>query len=174
MNTVKTLSAAVALGLASLPGLAGALTTEQVIDAQKTWGEGIVRIGEVWSEQGDYREAAADHIRTLYAYDHGTVLFKPTLAAEDQFRGSYDEALSYFVGGGIAEDGGFAIKPWTDVRWENEGIIVDGDSALAMGNYYFTQTDGTVVKVEYTFGYMVDEDGDLRINLHHSSLPFTP
>lgn len=174
MHAVKTLSVAVLLGLASLPAVADTLTADQVVAAQKTWGEGIVRIGQVWSEQGDYREAAAEHIRELYAYDHGTVLFKPTLAAEDQFRGSFDEALSYFIGGELAEDSGFAITPWTDVRWENEGIIVDSDSALAMGNYYFTRTDGTVAKVEYTFGYMVDEDGDLRIKLHHSSLPFSP
>jgi len=27
--------------------------------------------------------------------------------------------------------------------------------------------------VEYAFGYVLDDDGDLKINLHHSSLPFS-
>ena len=40
-----------------------------------------------------------------------------------------------------------------------------------MGNYFFTAPDGTEAKVEYTFGYAVDEAGELRIQLHHSSLP---
>ena len=42
-----------------------------------------------------------------------------------------------------------------------------------MGNYFFTDTDGNEVKVEYTFGYMLDDQGSLRINLHHSSVPFS-
>lgn len=49
--------------------------------------------------------------------------------------------------------------------------IIDGDSALAMGNYFFTGPDGAEVKVEYTFGYKADGNGDLRIRLHHSSMP---
>jgi len=100
----------------------------------------------------------------------------PTLAAEDQFRGDFDGALSYFVGTEGTEDNGFAIAPYTDVRWENEGTVVDedGDMAVAMGNYFFTGTDGNETKVEYSFGYTKDEDGNLKIVLHHSSLPFSP
>ena len=72
----------------------------------------------------------------------------------------------------MKEDNGFALAPYTKVRWENEGIITDDDSAIAMGNYFFTKTDGSEVKVEYTFGYVRDEEGNVKINLHHSSLPF--
>ena len=45
------------------------------------------------------------------------MLFKPTLAADVQFRGTFDEALSYFVAsnGVCGEDSGFAIKGWTAV-----------------------------------------------------------
>ena len=102
------------------------------------------------------------------------MLCKPTLASADQFRGTFDEALSYFVGGSIEEDGGFAIAPYTDVRWENEGTTITGDVALAMGNYFFTKTDGSEIKVEYTFGIEQMEDGALKIVLHHSSLPYMP
>jgi len=43
-----------------------------------------------------------------------------------------------------------------------------------MGNYFFTGTDGDETKVEYSFGYTKDEDGNLKIVLHHSSLPYSP
>ena len=49
---------------------------------------------------------------------------------------------------------------------------MDGGMAMAMGNYFFTAPDGNEQKVEYSFGYIVDAAGELRIALHHSSLPF--
>ena len=153
------------------------ITGAEVEAAQQAWGEGIVKIGGVFTEEGDYRQAAADHINEFYAYEESdTVLFKPTLAAEDQFRGTFEGALSYFVGAEGSEDKGFALAPYTAVRWENEGTVIDedGDKAIAMGNYYFTGTDGGETKVEYTFGYMKDDNGDLKITVHHSSLPFDP
>lgn len=150
------------------------ITKADVAEAQQAWGEGIVTIGKAFSEGDDYTEAAEEHIERFYAYGSHPVLFKPTLAAEEQFRGDFDGALSYFVGGSIDEDNGFAIAPYTDVRWENEATYVDSDSAMAMGNYYFTQTSGEEVKVEYSFGYVRDNEGDLKIVLHHSSLPYAP
>lgn len=151
------------------------ISKQEVLDAQKTWGEGIVTIGKAYSEDGDYVAAARKHIETLYGYDMGEVLFKPTLAAEKQFRTTFEGALSYFVGGNekYPEDHGFAIKPWTNVRWESTGIITEGNMAVAMGNYYFTPADGSdEVKVEYTFGYTKDKDGNLKIILHGSHLPY--
>ena len=50
-------------------------------------------------------------------------------------------------------------------------MLIHGSTAQAMGNYFFTDPDGNEVKVEYTFGYVQDEAGALRINLHHSSMP---
>ncbi|MEM8739642.1 MAG: hypothetical protein AAGG38_14360 [Planctomycetota bacterium] len=169
MKSLITAFAAVVCFSGSL-AYAEAITTAEVEAAQRGWGEGIVKIGQA----DDPREAANAHLDEFYAYDHGQVLFKPTLASEDQFRGTKKEALSYFIGGDLDEDSGFALAPYTDVKWENEGIITDGDSALAMGNYYFTKTNGDVVKVEYSFGYVKDDEGNLKINLHHSSLPYTP
>lgn len=150
-----------------------AITAEEVAAAQKAWGEGIVAIGKTFTDEGDFKAAADEHIKKFYAYGpDATVLFKPTLTSDDQFRETFDEAMSYFIGTEGTEDKGFAIKPWTAVRWENNGTIVDSDSAMAMGNYYFTDTDGNDTKVEYSFGYVRDENGDLKINLHHSSVPF--
>ncbi|MEM8748919.1 MAG: phosphoribosyl-AMP cyclohydrolase [Pseudomonadota bacterium] len=177
---MKAIAITAALALAAPAAMAGtdksnaSLTPERVTELKKAWGEGIVKIGSIHTEGGDYKAAAREHIEQFYAYGDEKVLFKPTLASGDQFRGTFDEALSYFVGGKIAEDGGFAIAPYTDVRWENEGTIINGDTALAMGNYYFTKTDGSEVKVEYTFGLEKMDDGDLKIVLHHSSLPYSP
>ena len=150
------------------------ITKADVAAAQKAWGEGIVAIGAAYTAGEDYVAAASDHVREFYAYGSSDVLFKPTLASADQFRGDFDQALSYFVGGIVEEDKGFALAPYTNVRWENEGTIIDGKTAMAMGNYFFTNTSGDEVKVEYSFGYTASEEGDLKIILHHSSMPFTP
>tara|TARA_A200000159_G_scaffold108905_1_gene101709 strand:+ start:562 stop:1029 length:468 start_codon:yes stop_codon:yes gene_type:complete len=149
------------------------ITREGIEKAQQAWGEGIVAMASAHLEEGDYVGIARNHVETLYAYGMSTVLFKPTLAAVEQFRPTFEQALSYFVASNNAcpEDKGFAIKGWTKVRFENTDIILDGSTALAMGNYFFTPPKGEEVKVEYTFGYMLDDAGALRINLHHSSMP---
>ncbi|MEM0984695.1 MAG: phosphoribosyl-AMP cyclohydrolase [Pseudomonadota bacterium] len=153
---------------------AAAITEADVIAAQTEWGEGIVAIASTHTAGGDFAARATEHIDTLYAYGVTPVMFKPTLAADDQFRETFDEALSYFIGREGTEDKGFAISGWTNVRWENNGIYTSADTAMAMGNYFFTRPDGGETKVEYTFGYILDDAGDLKINLHHSSLPFDP
>ncbi len=168
---VSGLSVAALLLSVSVAAQSQTITNAQIEAAQAAWGEGIVAIGQAFTNDQDYSAAATDLINRLYAYGKSPVAFKPTLASDDQFRGSFDEALSYFVGGDIEEDKGFAIRPWTNVRFDNEEIIINGSQAIAMGNYFFTTTDGEDVKVEYSFGYMLDGD-DLRINLHHSSLPY--
>merc|ERR1719499_2198870 len=152
----------------------GSVTRDMVIVAQKQWGDGIVRIATAKINGEDFEQVAHDHITELYGYGNGSVLFKPTLAAEMQFRSSFEGALSYFVATNnhSAEDTGFAIKNWTTVTFENEEIITSGRTAMAMGNYFFTNLAGTRVKVEYSFGYMLDAAGKLRINLHHSSMPY--
>ena len=150
------------------------ITEAEVLAAQKAWGEGIVAIGKAFTDHGDYAAAAQKHLDTLYGYDAGPVLFKPTKAAEDQFRETEEQALSYFVKGIVPEDKGFAINPWTNVRFDNHQIVLDGPMAIAMGNYYFTDPKGTETKVEYVFGYKKADDGRVLITLHHSSLPYAP
>ena len=174
MRNLKALSvSAIAMAIAT-SAAAGGVSEESVVEAQKAWGEGIVAIAAAHTAGEDFEGRAKEHIDTLYAYGATDVMFKPTLASEDQFRETFEEALSYFIGTEGSEDSGFAIKGWTNVRWENNGIFTHGDAATAMGNYYFTGPDGTETKVEYSFGYVADADGNLKINLHHSSLPYAP
>jgi hypothetical protein len=150
------------------------ISKEQVAAAQKAWGDGIVRIAKAHSAGENFEQVARDHIETLYAYGLVPVLFKPTQAAAIQFRSTFDQAMSYFVATNnvCPEDNGFAIKAWTAVRFENVDVLIRGDSAMAMGNYFFTTPEGEEVKVEYSFGYVPDTEGNLKIALHHSSYPY--
>ena len=44
--------------------------------------------------------------------------------------------------------------------FDNHQIDLNGNIAIAMGNYYFSSSaDGSISKVEYTFGYRKCEDG---------------
>ncbi|KAJ8612855.1 hypothetical protein CTAYLR_002027 [Chrysophaeum taylorii] len=163
------------------------ITFDDVDTCLQVWSDGIVTIGSVYQDGGDYTAAAKTHINDLYAYDvvedPNSVLFKPTLASEVPFRPTFGGALSYFVAdpseeGYIDEDNGFAIAPYTAVRYEIPGVFIDSDSATAMGEYWFTGLDGNETKVEYTFQYMMNSDPTtdckLKIVTHHSSLPYTP
>ena len=158
------------------------VTEEEVLEVQSKWAGAIKNISKIYKEGGDYVAAAGESAGELYAYGHHDVLFKPTKAAEYQFRPTPEEAMSYFIGGkqvedGYEEDGGFAInggKGFADCLYDNHKVDLVGGIGLAMGNYYFTcATTGDVSKVEYTFGYRRCEDGKVRIFLHHSSVPFT-
>ena len=81
---------------------------------------------------------------------------------------------TFFIDGKIKEDSGFALKPWSKIRFGEQKMIIRHDFAIAMGNYYFTEEGQTSeLKVEYTFGYVKDTTGKIRISLHHSSLPYS-
>ena len=150
-----------------------AIREEDVLSIQKEWADSIISIGKIFLNKGNYRLEAEKTLKKLYAFDISNVLFKPTFASQNQFRNSFEDALSYFVGGNIEEDNGFAIKPWFKIRFSENKIVISRDNAIAMGNYYFTSVEDkkNETKVEYTFGYIKDKKGNLRINLHHSSIP---
>ena len=151
------------------------ITQEEVKKIQNTWGEGVVKIGSLKNNRIECEKFTSEFLDNLYAFEIGNVLFKPTKCAIEQFRPTKSEALSYFIAGddrACNEDKGFAIQPWTKVRFENSGFILEEDRALSMGNYFFTDLNGDEAKVEYTFGYKLI-DGKLKIDLHHSSFPYT-
>ena len=150
------------------------ITENQVIEAQNAWGNGVVKIGSLKEDRVECKKFASEFLDHLYAFEVGYVLFKPTKCAIEQFRPTKSEALSYFIAGedrACKEDKGFAIQPWTKVRFENTGFILEENRAIAMGNYFFTDLGGNEAKVEYTFGYKL-VSGELKIDLHHSSFPF--
>ena len=149
-------------------------TTEfEIIKSQELWAQNVIEIGNLYNKNDDYKKKAGVFVKQFYAFDLGEVLFKPTLASEKQFRYTYEDAVSYFIGGSISEDKGFALKPWKKINFGERKIIILKEIALSMGNYFFQTFDGCdAVKVEYTFGYVKDNDNNLLINLHHSSIPY--
>tara|TARA_E500000331_G_scaffold319531_1_gene332324 strand:+ start:94 stop:555 length:462 start_codon:yes stop_codon:yes gene_type:complete len=150
------------------------ITENKIIEAQKKWGDGIVKIGALMNDASACIEFTTSFINSLYDFKNSEVLFKPTKASKEQFRPKAEMALSYFLGGKNSycnEDDGFAMKPWIGVEFKNSGFIFEGNRAIAMGNYFFTDLKGSRLKVEYTFGYKL-LNGKLVIDLHHSSLPY--
>lgn len=150
------------------------VTQAQVLEAQDEWAKGVVKIGSLKDKRQECEDYTSAFLDSLYAFGAKDILFKPTKCAVQQFRPTKPEAFSYFIAGETKtydEDTGFAVTPWTAVRFENTGIILENKRAVAMGNYFFTDLDGGETKVEYTFGYTVVE-GELKIDLHHSSIPY--
>ena len=150
------------------------MNIQEIEKAQEKWGNGIVKIGELKDTIKECRMFTLDFISKMYDYENGIVQFKPTKASDAQFRGDVKSALSYFIGSDsdFSEDKGFALNPWVKVDFENNSINIINDIAIAMGNYFFLDNNGDKTKVEYSFVYKKNDKGDLKIILHHSSLPF--
>ena len=150
------------------------ITSAEITALQVAWGEGLVAISTAYAEGADYATIAQGVLDTLYGYVDGTVLFKPTIAQEVPFRFTEASAASYFIGGSIAEDTGFALNPWTNVRFGDDGsYIINGETALWMGSVFLTNDTGEEIRVEKSLGLYRDQAGDVRIQLHHSSVPFS-
>ena len=148
---------------------------EKIKKAQKRWSDGIINIGKYYLEKKDYIALTDKFIEELYSFKEGKVLFKPTKVSKKQFRKKKSEFISYFIGHNKIsdEDEGFAIEPWKDVQFDNFDFMVLENIIISMGNYFFTNYHGEKTKVEYSFGYILDEkEGELKIIFHHSSVPY--
>lgn len=154
------------------------ITVAEVEAAQRAWCGALVGIATEYDTKGQVaaKAMATKVIDSAYAYNMGPVLFKPTLTVAPQtFRTTADGALAYFVGGdrSYPADTGFALKGWRKCESANAGIVITGNSAISMGNVSMWDTKGAMTKVDKTWGYVRGPDGQLRIVLHHSSLPYT-
>jgi len=148
------------------------ITKKDVMSAQEAWGDAVVKIGKADSDEA--YKLAKKIAASAYAFDLGPIMFKPTLAAETPFRPDLEGSVSYFVSGNekYAEDKGFALKPWSNVRFDNHTVKFFENIAIAMGHYYFTGPDGKETKVEYTKGYVKLPDERVLIFLQDSSMPY--
>ena len=153
------------------------MVNKEIIDlvtaTQQKWGNLVIEIGNAYKKNESLENLTSDLLHNIYAFNHCEVLFKPTLAKNNQFRTTKDEFLSYFLGQNKVcdEDSGFAIKGWKSIEFQNYKITEQNNQLLAMGNYYFKDSEDKVLKVEYTFGFIKVSNEELKINLHHSSLP---
>lgn len=153
------------------------ITEQQVLNAQQGWCNGLLAISKAYSTGGfsAAETLAVKVIDQAYGYQYGAVAFKPTLAQYPQtFRGTKAGALAYFVGGNpsFPNDKGFAIKPWQKCSIRNQVIQLHGDLAITMGNVDLIDSSGKLTTVDKTWAFMREPDGEIRIVLHHSSLPF--
>jgi hypothetical protein len=175
-----------ALGLASASALAFSptvvntnITEADVKAAQDGWGKALIQISDDYANGGlaKAKATATAVLNGAYGYNMGVVLFKPTLThGEQTFRTTQAGALAYFVGDDRAfpNDSGFALKGWKKYEYRNAGVFINGDMALTQGHVILTDKDGKVTTVDKTWAFKKDDKGQLRIVLHHSSLPFQP
>ena len=148
---------------------------EKIKKAQKKWADGIINIGKYYLEKKDYIALTDNFIEKLYSFKYDKVLFKPTKVIKKQFRKQKNEFISYFIGHNKVsdEDKGFALEPYKSIQFENFDFSVFENIIIAMGNYFFTNYEDEKIKVEYSFGYFLDEkDNELKIIYHHSSVPY--
>jgi len=182
MMTHKPLLVTLACALLSFtsavakPTAPAGITQEEVDAAQKAWGAALLDISASY-RKGGIAEAESKASKVLdhaYGYNLGPVLFKPTLTtAPNTFRTTREGALAYFVGNNAKfPDKGFALKPWVKYEFENAAVQLHGDLALTMGKVRLTDDSGKVTEVDKTWGFKKDDQGKLRIVLHHSSLPY--
>ena len=145
-----------------------------VSSTQQKWADIILEIGKAYNKKQKLENLVFELLHNVYAFNHCDVLFKPTLAKHTQFRSTKEEFISYFLGQNkvCEEDNGFAIKNWKSIKFENYKIIQHDNFLLSMGNYFFEDEKNNILKVEYTFGFIQLNENELRINLHHSSLPY--
>ncbi len=168
--TAETVSKETAL-VGTLPDTGVEITLDDITAAQKMWGDAVVAIGKA----GDKAHAVAtEAAKAAYSFELGAIQFKPTLASVTPFRPDLEGTVSYFVAGNdkYKEDKGFALKPWTKVRFDNHTVKTFGNKALVMGHYYFTDKTGKETKVEYSKGYVKMKDGRVLLFLQDSSLPY--
>lgn len=155
------------------------ITSDDLAKARDAWGNGKIAISKAFEEQGieQARQVASTHLDAIYGYDHGPVMFKPTMASGDQtFRPTKAGALAYFCGHSdeFPLDAGFAIRGWRSMESVTSVEFIEGNVATWMGWVSLTDKDGNTTTVDKTFGYKKDDKGVLRIFLHHSSLPYQP
>ncbi|HIF14488.1 MAG TPA: hypothetical protein EYQ86_03855 [Bacteroidetes bacterium] len=150
------------------------ITKEDVLKSQNIWCEALVELGHHKNDRARCESLANDLLNNYYAFDKGEVLFKPTRARIVPFRKTKEGARSYFIGGddNFSEDIGFALEPWSSIRFKNAHIITEDNRAVAMGYYYFKDINGIEMKAEYTIGYMKYDNGEIKIKIHHSSIPY--
>lgn len=153
------------------------ITADELNAAQKAWADGVIAIGEAHSKGDDYKTLAENFLEQTYLFNdpQHPLLFKPTRAAKIPFRNNLVGALSYFIGGNpdFAEDEGFALEPWSAIEFDNSQVFNYSDVAVTIGHYTLTDTNGKQATLEYSLGFIKDDNGNLKIFLHHSSIPYS-
>ena len=153
------------------------INDKDMSDARNAWGDGIILISKTYDENGieEATAVAKKILQDLYAFELGPILFKPTMSGVNQtFRSDLEGALSYFVGSNpkYKMDNGFGIKSWYKCESKTSDIFIENDIAIWMGAVTLSSKNGDVIKVDKSWAYKKMSNGNLKIVLHHSSLPY--
>ena len=153
------------------------IAASEIDAAERRWADAVVEMGRCHQQQPQsLSEVATQLLTEVYDFEAG-VLFKPTLATDPyHFRQTLSATLSYFIGGKVPSDLGFALRPWQAVRFLSHGRIWlgVGESVVSGGVYEFYDLAGQITRAEFTFVYhrSAQPDSSIKILAHHSSLPF--
>lgn len=152
------------------------INNKDIDDARNAWGNGIILISKTYDEAGIEKAiiTAEKILQDLYAFELGPILFKPTLSGSNQtFRSNLEGALSYYVGNNLKypNDSGFGIQSWKKFESKTSDVFIDENIAIWMGSVTFTKKNGDAIKVDKSLAYKKMPNGNLKIVLHHSSLP---
>ena len=153
------------------------INDKDMSDARNAWGDGIILISKTYDKNGIEAATAVARkiLQDLYAFELGPILFKPTMSGVNQsFRSDLEGALSYFVGSNpkYKMDKGFGIKSWYKCESKTSDIFIENDIAMWMGAVTLSSKNGDVIKVDKSWAYKKMSNGNLKIVLHHSSLPY--
>ncbi len=152
------------------------INKKDIDDARNAWGNGIILISKTYDEAGIEKAiiTAKKVLQDLYAFELGPILFKPTLSGSNQtFRSNLEGALSYYVGNNLKypKDSGFGIQSWNKFESKTSDVFIDENIAIWMGRVTFTKKNGDAINVDKSLAYKKMPNGNLKIVLHHSSLP---
>ena len=145
------------------------MVSDKIRQFLNSWKNGVIEIGKVYVDGGDYNKFAENFLTAHYAFDIEDVLFKPTFTKEVIFRNKKDDALSYFVKGSIEEDNGFALKPWESIDLVEVNSIEEDSLIITMGAFNFKPVNQDVITlVAFTF-LLIEDKNSFKIKVHHSS-----
>ena len=145
------------------------MVSDKIRQFLNSWKNGVIEIGKVYVDGGEYKKCAENFLSAHYAFDIEDVLFKPTFTKEVIFRNNKDDALSYFVKGSIEEDNGFALKPWESIDLVEVNSIEEDSLTIAMGTFNFKPVNQDVITlVAFTF-LLIEDKNSFKIKVHHSS-----
>jgi len=145
------------------------INKEQIDSFLNSWAEGVLAIGKYYLENENFTQRALIFIEKHYAFNHGSVMFKPTFTKEKIFRNDKKSALSYFVGGEMTEDSGFAIKPWESIELAEVNYLTENNFSAVMGTLHLKPFDSENISV-IAFTFVLEKyDDSIKIKVHHSS-----
>lgn len=134
--------------------------------AQQSYRDGLLNIATALraADTGlgqDVGAAATELVENHYAFISGPVMFKPTNGHERcRFASTPGDSSAYFCNP--------LLQYAADVQLQNEGTVMKGDQMFAQGQIVFSFINDLTKVIDFTFGYVLDDNRAGRIFLHHS------